>query len=590
MVQQLFVVVVMFFFRERQPSSVFFFQQQEIDNFRNRFCNAISKTTVSSSYLLYVFLNNRSIWKAKASVVKMKLVSFVQLYYVSSFVGSAFQPSSLHLRVPVFTLKGARPFAALKSTATATAPAAPEVSSSPTISLRTSKRWENRFEELVFFYSQHGHCNVPRNSGPLGNWVQKQRLSYKLYNAIASESASTSTDLKPTKISYSSPPNPLGEEQVQLLDSIGFIWDVHEYKYQCNLNELKEFFIRNSHIDVPSSLDGEYRSLYKWLCRQKEEYRKYLYGEDSKLSYRRREALETLGFHIGMFDVCASTQVTKRISWEGRYEQLLKFRKDHGGQCNVPGNEEKFNQLSSWIQHQRAEKRKKDAGKKSRLSDEKESLLENVGFIWSTKEWKWSLRLEELRKYKEAHGHCNVPTKEAELGGWVMTQRLQYGNEKISKERIEKLNELGFIWNMHSLAWDEKYNELRDHLEEEGRYASTSLMAWIATQRAEKRYKDLGLQNHLTDDRERKLKEIGFDWNVNECREQQRQINWARNFEKLQAHFEENGSAKFRIKSGNDDSFYVWVRDQRRYLKAFENGLDSPMTKERRDLLVSIGL
>ena len=151
-----------------------------------------------------------------------------------------------------------------------------------TIYLRTSKSWEKRFEELIFFLQENGHCNVPRNYGSLGNWVQKQRLSYKVYLANKSRNGNI------MKVGYNSPPPPLSKEQVELLDSVGFIWDVHDYKYQCNLNALKEFHSKHFHIDVPSSLDGDFRPLYKWLCRQKEEYKKYLHGKASKLTSDRR--------------------------------------------------------------------------------------------------------------------------------------------------------------------------------------------------------------------------------------------------------------------------------------------------------------
>ncbi len=458
--------------------------------------------------------------------------------------------------------------------------------SSTTFFLTTSKTWEKRFEELVYYYQANGHCNVPRNHGALGNWVQKQRYCYKLY---------IETDASEPKLnSYSSAPPPLSSEQIKLLDSIGFIWDVHEYKYQCNLEKLTKFYAKFCHIEVPSSLDGEYRTLYKWLCRQKEEYKKYLNGEPTKLTKHRREALEKLGFHVGMFNenVILNKEL-KRISWEGRYRQLLKFKEDHG-HCNVPTTSKEYQKLSSWVQHQRAEKKKIDNGQKSRLTRVKITMLEEAEFIWSSKEWNWQSRLIDLRMYKEVHGHCNVPTRHEGLGQWVMTQRLQYSKNDLSKDRIDALNELGFIWNMHGLAWEEKFNELC-HVLKSKHSASPSLCAWIATQRAEKRYKDLGLQNHLTNDRERKLDEIGFDWNANESRNKNRELAWSRNFERLKKHMEEVHTGKESLNvlmnsNAHYDGFSIWVRDQKRYLKAYENGLDSPMTKERRDLLVSIGL
>jgi len=458
-----------------------------------------------------------------------------------------------------------------------------------TIYLTTSKTWEKRFEELVYFLQENGHCNVARNHGSLGNWVQKQRLSYKLYCIDEAEPCPISS-----RTSYSSPPQPLSKEQVQLLDEIGFIWDVHEYKYQCNLDELKEFYVRHCHIDVPSSIDGEYRKLYKWLRLQKEEYKKSLNGKQSKMADHRRISLENLGFHTGMFDVVASGPAgyeAKRVSWYGRYQQLLQFKEEYG-HCNVPTNDEQHRTLSGWVQHQRAEKKKKASGKMSKLTEDRETKLEAAGFIWSIKEWNWRQRLEDLKRYKQHHGHCNVPTKDGELGGWVMTQRLTYSKSSLPKDRKESLDELGFIYDMHELCWEEKYNELRCQLLDQEGPSQRTLMtgplnSWITTQRAEKRYKDLGLETHLADEREVKLEAIGFEWDANEEREKNRQSTWMNNFNRLKQQIEDTGSSKVLVDEGGN-GFRIWVRDQRLYLKAFENEENGPMTQERRDLLFSI--
>jgi len=508
-----------------------------------------------------------------------------------------------------------------------------------------SKPWLRRFEELQKYQDKNGNCNVPRNYGPLGNWVQKQRLAYKNYKSLKERQAMidiqaalliTPSSSSSKSSSYSAPPSPLLEEQVKLLSELGFIWDVHEHKYQSNLDSLRNFRKEHGHIDVPSSpVDGPYRSLYKWTCRQKEEYRLYLDGdaqdvddENNKkrrrrthLTNERRVALEELGFHIGMFDFAddAEDQTTldsnavisgssstsilstsksrrkprKRFSWEMRFQQLMAFRDEHG-HCNVPTNDVRYERLSSWVQHQRAEKKKKDRGVESRLCDERELTLVDAGFIWSSKEYKWQQQLQELRYYKETHGHCNIPTKDGDLGGWVMTQRLQYNKNILSDERITALDEIDFIWDMHNLAWKARFEELRGAMaravasyDVRDISLSPTLTAWTATQRAEKRYKDMGLQNHLFDKRERLLNEIGFEWNVNEQREKNRSAAWMNNFQTLQEYIEATGSCKVPLYEGN--SFAIWVRDQRRYAKAFDSGLDSPMTSERRNKLLSIG-
>ena len=58
-----------------------------------------------------------------------------------------------------------------------------------------------------------------------------------------------------------------------------------------------------------------------------------------------------------------------------------------------------------------------------------------------------------VKKYKETHGHCNVPRKHGPLGIWVDTQRKSYRllkarkSARMSDDRIQKLEAIGFQWS-----------------------------------------------------------------------------------------------------------------------------------------------
>jgi len=77
---------------------------------------------------------------------------------------------------------------------------------------------------------------------------------------------------------------------------------------------------------------------------------------------------------------------------------------------------------------------------------------------------------EELRKFKDWVGHCNVPSSSInnpKLGRWVGTQpemRL-----KISKERTWKLDSIGFAWDRNQdVRWEITFDELRIFKERKG--------------------------------------------------------------------------------------------------------------------------
>ena len=70
-------------------------------------------------------------------------------------------------------------------------------------------------------------------------------------------------------------------------------------------------------------------------------------------------------------------------------------------------------------------------------------------------ERKWDEKYQQLKDYRKEHGHCKVPAAEGSLGIRVSTQRAEYraGNDNASSRnagRIEKLNQIGFEWDIQS--------------------------------------------------------------------------------------------------------------------------------------------
>jgi hypothetical protein len=70
-----------------------------------------------------------------------------------------------------------------------------------------------------------------------------------------------------------------------------------------------------------------------------------------------------------------------------------------------------------------------------------------MGFVWGLQERKdWEERYWQLLNYKQVHGHCRVPRQNPSLGRWVENQRQFYRKGALKRDRIDKLNEIGFIW------------------------------------------------------------------------------------------------------------------------------------------------
>mmetsp|Transcript_11113 Transcript_11113/g.31982 ORF Transcript_11113/g.31982 Transcript_11113/m.31982 type:complete len:101 (-) Transcript_11113:1592-1894(-) len=89
------------------------------------------------------------------------------------------------------------------------------------------------------------------------------------------------------------------------------------------------------------------------------------------------------------------------------------------------------------------------------MTDDRQFMLEQLGFVWNSHEAAWHEKFQELYFFRQQFKHCNVPSKYAQnpsLAVWVKCQRRQYklfkqgAKSNISPERIQKLTQLGFVW------------------------------------------------------------------------------------------------------------------------------------------------
>eukprot|EP00934_Nitzschia_sp_Nitz4_P003798 Nitzschia sp. Nitz4//scaffold202_size38995//33164//34081//NITZ4_007636-RA/size38995-augustus-gene-0.52-mRNA-1//1//CDS//3329541396//3788//frame0 len=146
------------------------------------------------------------------------------------------------------------------------------------------------------------------------------------------------------------------------------------------------------------------------------------------------------------------------MQWKDRFDDLVEFRKHHG-HCLVPHNFKDNPSLSQWVKRQRYQYKLKQEGKHTTLTDERQALLDALGFVWDSHGQVWEEKYWSLCQFREEHGHVNVPSKfeDRNLAIWVKCQRRQYKlhmsgqRSAMCKERIDKLEALGFVWNPRRL-------------------------------------------------------------------------------------------------------------------------------------------
>jgi len=223
-----------------------------------------------------------------------------------------------------------------------------------------------------------------------------------------------------------------------------------------------------------------------------------------KLSQERATQLEGIRFDWGTMGK------TEYNQWEERFNELTVYEEKNGN-CNVPCKQGK---LGKWVSKQR------HYYKKGKLSKERSTQLEGIGFDWSTRKKKedkqWEERLNELFVYKEKNGNYNVPQKLGALGIWVMHQRQSYKKGKLSQERTRQLEGIGFNWirkqKSDSGQWEERSNELVIYKEKNDTcnvpQNQGALGRWVSKQRHY--YK----KGKLSQERVTQLEGIGFVWKL----------------------------------------------------------------------------
>ena len=211
------------------------------------------------------------------------------------------------------------------------------------------------------------------------------------------------------------------------------------------------------------------------------------------------------------FQKALTTQVLDRIGspWDLRFFALEAFRKRHG-HCDVPARYKKNPELGTWVGNQRTLR------SRGKLSDERIQRLDAIGFPWDAHDLLWERRFQELVEYERKHGHCNVPSryrKNLKLGNWANNQRGRRG--ELSDERIQRLDAIGFPWDVYDALWEQRFEELVEYERKHGHcnvprnYAkSPKLSSWVSNQRSARS------RGELSDERIRRLKAIGFVWDA----------------------------------------------------------------------------
>lgn len=189
-------------------------------------------------------------------------------------------------------------------------------------------------------------------------------------------------------------------------------------------------------------------------------------------------------------------------------------------------------------------------------------------------------RLAELSAFRSIHGHCRVPHRYPSSPGlarWVLYMRTLRQESRLSGERLERLNAIGFCWaDRQHASWQDRFDELRRYRDLHGTTRVGNdhpLGRWVSVQRTNYRKNN---KRHLSQERIDQLDSIGFVWNAE-------QDDWEQRFQELLAYRIEHGHCSVPQHWPGAKKLANFVRVQR------TNFRQGRLSQSRIDLLNSIG-
>lgn len=413
--------------------------------------------------------------------------------------------------------------------------------------------WDENYKIVKDFYNKYNHLYIPTNyiskdGVNIGRWLYEQKLKYKR-NKL-SDDRKRKLDLldeswlEPSNTKSSFP------EQAVLFYVKKFFPSATKFKTE-DISEI-DIYIPEKKIGIEYDGPAHIRTIKRDIKKSDACYKKgirLVRIRDSKCpviedrSYKiilKDDSFEALDFgivellrylNVNDADVSISQDYSEisdnyiksiDIEWFTLYDKLVDYYNVYGD-INIPINYKTDDgiKLGRWLSNLRSCK-KNPSLKGMRLNTNKIQLLEELDIDWSPLETQWNDNYNLAKEYYTKHGNLLIPNtfttvNGIKLGRWIGTQRSDYRNNRISKEKIILLEKIGMIWDVNSYNWIRMYDEAKKYYCKKGnllipmKYETSEgikLGVWIGAQRSN--YK----KNKMSKEKIELLEKIGMLWDV----------------------------------------------------------------------------
>jgi superfamily II DNA or RNA helicase len=281
-------------------------------------------------------------------------------------------------------------------------------------------KWKESYNLYVKYVKEYNTFTISLDfyseGIPIGRWLAIQKRSYKK--------------------------NTLEDWKIKKLEAIeDWTWETHAVTiFYKNLDKLKRYLETHTFDDMPFNLNIDGTNIAAWIRTQK---RLYASKELDKKKIKALEKVENWSW----------STVTEK-AWFDNHSLLKEFLTKFGIKKLTSTVFYNNFGLGSWATKQRK------LYVESKLSKEQIKLLEDIeGWTWVsqysisfTKPWndRFELLLEYIEKYGVEKINTKIVYKDFLLGSWVKKQRYQFKNNKLSKEKIELLENIkGWLWKVN---------------------------------------------------------------------------------------------------------------------------------------------
>ena len=339
-------------------------------------------------------------------------------------------------------------------------------------------QWNSHFEEAKEYKERHGNLTVPykfvtEKGTRLGVWLNNQRMKCNK--------------------------GQLSQEQIRLLDSIGFTWKL-ENQWEQSFHRAEAY--AQAHGDLNIARDYRCEDGYLlgiWIAKQRDSYKK------SSLTQQQIDALARIGM---------VWEVVK--PWEASFRKAEAYYllHDHTLPTKKSAKTDEEREIATWVNSQR------QRFNRGELTPETIKRLEVFHFSWmQKKEDPWEIGFRNAEEYYRTNGNLEVPAGYQCDNGywlyhWIQAQRAK--KDILSPEQISRLDSIGMIWTKEEL-WERNFQKAQLYYDHRGTLplsmseceteTDRTLCRWLTRQRASH------TQGLLTAGQTERLEAVGMVWN-----------------------------------------------------------------------------